>query len=173
MIKTMINKGFTLLELMITIAILSILIAVATPSFTSMVLSNSVSSDQDRIFTLLISARSEAIKRGGVVSVCKSSDLDVCSDSAGTAWGDGVIVFFDVDGDGEVETADGDKILKVNEALDNNISLAFSAGDYLAFNSLGRAEVNNGTFTFSHSGGDAAYNRKITISFTGRVRKSD
>ena len=161
------NKGFTLIELMITIAIASILIAIAAPSFSRMVISNSVSADQDAIFRLILTARSEAIKRGERVSLCKSINLTTCDTSA--AWTNGLIVFSDTDADGVIDT--NDKILKINEALDLNISVVFSGGDYLSFNSLGQSDNNTGTFTFNHSSGDAEYKRTITISPTGRARK--
>lgn len=163
------NKGYTLLELMMTIAIVSILIAVATPSFTRTVISHSVSSDQDTLFTLLSTARSEAIKRGSKVSICKSANFIACDNSA--SWTDGWIVFFDSDGDGVIDSTDGDTILKINEALDKNISLIFSGGNFISFNSLGRPEANFGTFTFTHSSGDSFYTRTITISTTGRARQ--
>jgi len=167
MMVIMRNKGFTLIELMITIAIASILIAIATPSFSRMVISNSVSADQDAIFRLILTARSEAIKRGEKVSLCKSINLTACDTSA--TWTNGLIVFSDTDADGVIDS--GDEILKINEALDLSISVVFSGGNYLSFNSLGQSDNNTGTFTFNHSSGDAEYTRTITISATGRARK--
>jgi type IV fimbrial biogenesis protein FimT len=161
------NNGFTLLELMITIAIVAILIAIATPSFTRMMISHSVSSDQDTLFSLILTARSEAINRGRRVSLCKSTDLVACDSSAD--WTDGFIVFYDANGDGVINGVD--KILKINEKLDKDISLAFNGGDFLTFNSLGRPESNIGTFTFSHSSGNTDYQRIITLTKTGRARK--
>ncbi|WP_413701430.1 GspH/FimT family pseudopilin [Psychromonas sp. KJ10-10] len=173
MIVLMINKGFTILELMITIAIMAILIAVAVPSFNSMMISNSVTRDQDTIFSLLLTARSEAVKRGRAVSVCQSSNLTACDSSA--SWTDGVIVFFDSNADGDIDTDTNpatidDVVLRVNEKLQSNVNLAFTGGDHVTFNSLGQAEGNVGTFTFTHSNG-TDYTRTMTLSATGRVRK--
>jgi type IV fimbrial biogenesis protein FimT len=160
------NKGFTILELMITIAIVSILVAVAVPSFNSMMISNSVTRDQDTFFSLLLTARSEAVKRGRTVSVCQSSNLTACDSTA--SWTDGAIVFFDANADGDIDT--GDVVLRINEKLQSSVNLAFTGGDHLTFNSLGQAEGNVGTFTFTHSNG-SDYTRTISLSTTGRVRK--
>lgn len=163
------NEGFTLLELMITISIVAILIAIATPSFTRMVINHSVSSDQDALFSLILTARSEAINRGRRVTVCKSFNLSACDTTAD--WTDGLIVFYDANGDGDIDLP-GDTILKVSEQLDKDIALAFSGGDFFTFNSLGRLEANAAaTFTFTHSSGDSDYGRVISLSTTGRARK--
>jgi type IV fimbrial biogenesis protein FimT len=161
------NKGFTLIELMVAVAIFAILVAVAAPSFRNMVISNSVNMDRDLLFSFLLSARAEAITQGIKVSVCKSSDLDECD--ATVAWTDGWIMFTDQNGDGAVST--GDTILKVNEALVGNVSLVFSGGNFVTFDSLGRPGANTGTFSFTHSSGDSTYDRSVSLSTTGRARK--
>lgn len=162
------NKGFTLIELMITIAVLAILVALAVPSFNQMVINNSVNRDRDTLFAFLLSARTEAIARGTRVSVCKSSNLTACSTTA--AWTDGWIMFADLDGDGVIDVG-VDTPLRVNDALQSNISLVYSGGNFVTFDSLGRPGTTNGTFNFTHSSGNAKFSRSILISATGRARK--
>jgi type IV fimbrial biogenesis protein FimT len=58
------NTGFTLLELMITIAIAGILVGVAIPSFTSIITSNRLTAYANELVTALNLARNEAVKRG-------------------------------------------------------------------------------------------------------------
>lgn len=87
------QKGFTLIELMVTVTILSIVLSVAVPSFTSffnMVKDNRVMSD---LRTAMSVARSEAIKSGSVVSVCAAnSGATACAASNKTAWESGWLV---------------------------------------------------------------------------------
>lgn len=173
MIVVMKNKGFTFIELMVTIAIAAILMAVAAPNFTSMMINQSVDRDRDALFSLLLGARTEAINRGRTVTVCSSSDMVTCKVGAvaiTSDWSDGWIVFFDTNGNGVVEAGNNDFILKVNEALQSEVSLGSSAGGSITFNSLGRT-LTPSTFTFTHVSGDADFQRQVIVTTTGRVRK--
>lgn len=92
------SNGFTLLELIITISLLSILTVLAVPSFESISNINRLSGTSNEFLTTLQVARSESIRRGVRVTVCRSTNPDAgasaaCSTAVGT-W-DGWIVFVD------------------------------------------------------------------------------
>ena len=161
------NRGFTLVELLVTLVVVSILLSVGVPSFSSMITNNAVNADRDTLFNSLIYARTEAIKRGETISICKSSNLTTCD--ASVEWGDGWIVFEDTNGNGALS---GETILRVQEALKRNISVSFDGGNFVTFDGLGKASATSGTFSFSHSSGNADYDRAVTLSATGRARKA-
>ena len=86
-------RGFTLIELMFTIALAGILTALAAPSVTKLFKSNRVQTEASAFVGDLILARTEAVKRGQNVSVCVSSDGTNCLTT--NTWQSGWIVFSD------------------------------------------------------------------------------
>src|SRR5688572_6291428 len=85
------SRGFTLLELMFTLTVAAFLLGIGVPSFVDMVRNNRAAANINELSTALAIARSEAIRRGANVTVCRSSDGATC----GTTWADGWIVFVD------------------------------------------------------------------------------
>lgn len=88
------QNAFTLIELMVTLVVLAILAAIAAPSFTTMVANNRSSSLGHELTAAINLARAEAIKRGGRVSICVSSNGTSCA-AAGTNWNAGRLIFVD------------------------------------------------------------------------------
>jgi type IV fimbrial biogenesis protein FimT len=157
--------GVTLIELITTVSIIAILSSIAAPSFTGL------RNDAERTTTVngflhaLFLARSESIKRGQVVSVCKSSDGSTCA-GKGADWRDGWMVFANSDRD-DLPVRDPDElILLVNEgwragSIESNRE-AYSFRPY-------QQAVVNGTIVFCDPRG-SAHARAIIISHTGRPR---
>ncbi|MEA5444700.1 GspH/FimT family pseudopilin [Gammaproteobacteria bacterium AB-CW1] len=92
------QNGFTLLELIITVAVAATVIALATPSFIAMVQNNRVTAQVNDFVTAVTMARSEAIRRGGLVTLCRSTDEDTCAGS-GNDWASGWILIEGEPGD--------------------------------------------------------------------------
>lgn len=86
-------KGFSLIEMMVVIALLGIFVGIGIPSFTGMVNNNRSVALANELMVSLNSARAEAVKRGKKVSVCPSTDGSSCAGA--TAWATGWIVFVD------------------------------------------------------------------------------
>lgn len=85
------QKAFTLIELLITIAVTVILVAMAAPSFRSQIANNRSDAMSESFIAEMSRARSEAIKRPSRISMCASADGLTC----GGAWTDGIMTFVD------------------------------------------------------------------------------
>ncbi len=84
---------------MITIAVSAIIMSMAVPSFTNMVLNGRLTSSSEELVKGLQLTRSEAMRRGAVATICASNGGTSCN---GTSWNQGWIVWVDVNGDNAV-----------------------------------------------------------------------
>jgi type IV fimbrial biogenesis protein FimT len=171
--KTVYSLGFTLVELMITVAIVGILAAIAAPSFQDMLNQTRASSLANELAASLNLARSEAIKRGTQVTVCKSGNITAASPTCSTtaSWQDGWLIFVDT---GTSGTFDGtDTRLKVGQP--SNSSAVITAGStfahYVSYLSSGMSKgssLPNGSLVICVN----HVERSIIINTTGRNRFS-
>ena len=117
------QRGFTIIELMITLAVMAILVSVAAPGYQDFVATTRLNSHTSELVTALHYARSEAIKRNKMITLCKSSDGASCAVTG--SWAQGWIVFTD---GGTTGLVDGtDTILRVHEALTGGTTLVGQA----------------------------------------------
>ena len=103
------DSGLTLIELMVTISILAILMVVAIPSFQSMIASSNLTTSTNDLSNTLAQARSNAIRLGGRVTVCKSSNGTQCATTGN--WEQGWIVFNDPTRSGTTANVDADEVI--------------------------------------------------------------
>jgi type IV fimbrial biogenesis protein FimT len=164
-------RGFTLIELMVTLSIATILGLVAAPSLRGMVAMARLKSHNGALQESLMLARSEAIKRHQRVVLCKSSDLATCA--AGGDWNQGWIVFVDANDSASVNT--GEPILLKMPALTDAFVLRATGNvtDYVSYTGTGAAKVaasqdfQAGVFTLCRPGSMDA--RQTEIFPTGRL----
>ncbi|MDQ2068804.1 GspH/FimT family pseudopilin [Natronospira bacteriovora] len=95
------QRGITLLELIITLAVVGILIGLATPSFRAMIQNNRITTQVNEFVTAVNMARSEAVRRGDPVTLCSSEDGQSCTgqDDWAIGW---IVLGQDTDGNDEV-----------------------------------------------------------------------
>lgn len=161
------TRGFSLIELMVTVAVGAILLTVGVPSFQTFIQDSRLTTQSHDLRTALNYARTEAVRRAESVSVCRSNDQASCSGN----WENGWIIFTDDDKDGSVDAADGDTLLRVSSGLEGSNTLRFSnAANYLGYDGEGFLYSNRtGTFTLcdARGAGDA---RGLEVAITGRAR---
>ena len=132
-------RGFTLPELLITLGIVSIVLTLAVPSVSNMIRDNKLVTHLNAVVSDIHFARSEAVKRGVRVIICRSNDITATVPSCGGAaydWSTGYIIFAD-DGsyvntsyDAGTDTllrrgmpSDSDVRLRTNSTWNNNLEI--------------------------------------------------
>jgi len=164
------DPGFSLVEMLITLAILGLLLAAAAPAFVSMARENRLASEINLLLADIHLARLEAIKRNQDVVLCRSADGRQCTPSSGMRadWSIGWIVYVNADQD---KTRDADEpLLRAREGPRPGLRLHFNQWWRVAYHPDGSAK--NGTFTLCDPRG-AAHARALTLYYTGRPRITD
>lgn len=108
------NKGFTLIELAVTLAVASILVTLAVPGFHSFIQDTRATSESSLLLSALNFARNSAVTQGVPVSVCSANSQETNCSSNSSDWNQGWIVFTDDSANpGYIDSNSTEKILKV------------------------------------------------------------
>lgn len=171
------SRGFTLTELMVTLSISATLLAVSVPAFDQLLVSKRLTTYANDMFSTLLLARSEAIKRNRRVVLCKSLDnRQTCIGTGG--WDQGWMVFVDLNND--ASWAVDEPLVRKMPALQSGYVLNGNASisNYVSYDSQGMTKQASGAFqagTFTlcpPAPAVSGYGRKIVISASGRPRVS-
>ncbi|MFD2110784.1 GspH/FimT family pseudopilin [Thiorhodococcus fuscus] len=175
-----VNHGFTLIELVITIAMAAILVTLAVPSFQGMIKNANLSSETNELLAALQTSRSEALTRKKPVTLCVSSesytsDDPACSDSA--TWKDGWILFLDLNNSGTRTTGTGssETLIRVGPAMNGNILTATGTSPVqrsVRFYPDGTASAT-GTISLCDDRGTSASKSVKIEQYTGRTYAQD
>lgn len=119
------GRGVTLIELLIAISIVAVLTVVAAPSLSGLIWQSRISSQVNDLVGAINLARSEAVKRGTGVTLCRSDDQSSCAVGA-AGWETGWIVFSDPNFNATVDN--GEILIHAFPALVNGVTATASAG---------------------------------------------
>lgn len=168
--------GFTLLEVLATVAIISILLTAAAPSFQLLIQNNRMASRVNDFSSSLHLTRRTAIARNTRVSICPSNAAGDACDAGQTDWNaHGLLVFSDHASGTQGAIDSGiDELIRYyepNQHVGFTVSTTNVQG-YISFNSFGQALNHSNNFIFCDEGGNDSA-EVVVISNTGRIRQCD
>lgn len=179
------SHGFTLVELIVTLAVAIIVAATAVPALTDFIRENRMITALTHFRGQLMLSRSLAIRTGTDVVICKRDSAGRCTGKAG--WEQGWMIFSDVDGNRQCQDTDADglcdgdggELFTVAGATPKGLSIAATGNPgrkgYVRFRPIGDASGFLSTFSFCDRRGSGE-GRGLKLIMTGRVvaaRKGD
>lgn len=160
---------------MVSLAIAGGLVVVGVPALSSVMRTVQLKTATNGLFSSLVLARSEAIKRNARVVVCKSADGQACAKQG--SWEQGWLVFHDANNNAQ---RDANELLVFQQAaLDADIKLFGNSHveHYVSYTALGSTELASGafqagTFTVCRVTAEPTEVRTVVVNAVGRPRTS-
>ena len=166
--------GFTLIEILMVVAIIGIMLLAGMPSFISFIAKTRVSGAANAFLGDISYARSEAATRQQQVAICVSSDQASCSTTQ--TWDTGRLIFVDANADGALNA--GETVLRVSQAMSStNVTVSgFGSSTLLSFRPFGGlTPATAGSITLCPTSGSHE-GRIVAVAATGRpliTKKTD
>jgi len=166
--------AFTLIELVVTIAVFMIVVGLAVPSMQSIIANNRSSTIANELVSSMHIARSEAVKRGTSVSVCPTSNQNFTS--CGNNWNLGWLVFVNPDENGTFSNNATEVLIRAHQVSGQTAAITTNPNSSLiTYTASGFAHANtvNLSINILNTGCTGNNGRNILIPFTGRPQLSD
>ena len=167
------DKGYSLIEVMVVLALMGLIPALATPVLSAIINSSRINNGAEAIFNSLQLTRSEAAKRNSRVVMCKSSTGQECADSGD--WQQGWIIFQDSNNNGVVDSGEDIIYREGPQSAQLKLSGNGPVKDYVSYNAYGKSKLTTGAFQAGtitvclHSAGKTDA-RTVVINSSGRPR---
>lgn len=163
------HAGFTLVEAVIGLAVLTLLLTLGVPAFRELIIRNSMAAARNTVVSQLHLARSEALKRRCKTILCPSEDGHSCLSEY--EWQSGILVFTDLNGNKKPD--EEEPLLRYQQFDDTDIRIITSTGRRrIAYRPDGMAFGYNATFTFCDTRQQLPP-QGILVSNSGRPRLTD
>jgi type IV fimbrial biogenesis protein FimT len=182
--RTRTQRGFTLMELMVVLAIVGVVMGLAVPNFNLYIRNSRLTGATNDVLGSISRARTEAIKRQVSVAVCATNNPNAATPACvttATAWRQGWVVWVDTDNDW-VPDAVNEPVLERHPALDASLTVRSNLSDRVKYGATGFTVPPAAGFTSTTniamcdsrgtapSVGGVSAARAIRISATGRPR---
>ena len=168
-VKPRCNRGVTLVELMVTISIMAILLAIGVPAMGRFIHDTRTSNVTNEFVNALNLARSEAVRRNRLVTVCRSANPEAATPSCdnGSDWSTGWVVFVE-SSSANTHGVAAENLLARHGVLTTNVNAQATLTTPVTFNATGEPVGNFAgiSFNFNYNSGCA---REVAISRSGRV----
>jgi type IV fimbrial biogenesis protein FimT len=181
------SMGFTVIELMVVVAIIAIITIFGIPSYKSVTTQNRMAGEINDLTTDIELARSTAVKQGLPVTICPSTDPTASpsgttpSCTASSEWNTGWIVFVDVTGNQTFNAGTGDVLLRTHGPFTGTDTLVSSSTSQplqnITFNRMGgtpsfgsvAGDTNTGTLTLHDATNNANWRNCVLLSEAGTI----
>ena len=163
----MLPKGFSLVEMLAVIAIASIVMLAAVPSFTSILERNQVIAELNRIVGAVNLTRDTAVRYRSMTTLCGIKLNGKC----GGSWDKKLTIFLDKNNNARLDG--NDQTMSYVNSLATGSSVkwrAFQNRQYLQMTQFGYTNYQNGNFVICPPGADATRARQLVINVQGRAR---
>ena len=182
-------SGFTLIEMMVVLAIAGIVLGIGIPKLSAFFQGSRMTANTNALVAAFQISKSEAVKRQGPVTVCRSANQTSCDLDGNNTWEDGFIVFYDENANRVVDGGT-DIILRINEGAEgDDVTIRSNTNsnskDYITFTSRGHPKDGNalqsatyvicddrGIKSVTVDGVPKTAARGVVLSVSGKVRST-
>ena len=164
-------KGFTLIELIVTMVLVAILVTAGIPGMRTLLETWDTRSDADKLASAIGFARQEAVSRVNPVTICASSNASANNPTCGAVgdWATGWIIFTDLNSNNIFDA--GETLLRVTDLAGSDTTFLASAA-LIRYQHQGENDNNvNVSFNVCGPAQDIAEGRQVSVSRIGSVSK--
>lgn len=166
----LITRGFTLIELIISVSVTSILAAIAIPNYSDFIVKMRVDNEISQLYRMLLITRNSAISNGSKAILCPLDESYRCT----TQWKNELSVFIDVNDNKAFDIDSGEKVLKIKSSILLGDTLLYGQGrNMITFKPTGNLSgLANGTFRYCPKN-HKDKSRGIIVARSGRIYQSE